>query len=202
MNEQAKKINRVMKCCKIVKIISKVIQITLMVGAGLCLIGVLLMAFTPADKLIEENKNGNLTMNYKVNETVTFKIADIGSDDFEFVRPESSIDSLNQALKNADDPTLFKFLSISYIGIGLIALSVASVIMLFINQTFATIIKDQTPFSKNVLKKLKITFILLTIISFVTLGIGITILVGFCCFALYTIIDYGSVLQIESDETL
>jgi len=74
-------------------------------------------------------------------------------------------------------------------------------VMVILRKTFLEIRDSDTPFREEVLKRLKITGILVTVIALnYAIGIGLIIGLTFWCF--YRIFDYGIELQKNEDETL
>ena len=70
------------------------------------------------------------------------------------------------------------------------------------NRVFKIIEEEETPFSDKVLKNLLVSLLIIDVIVAMSAGIGFGALAGLITWALYTIMDYGRTLQIQSDETL
>lgn len=201
MNEQNIKIKRVLVWCKVVKKISQILKyIFISILAVLVILGIIVLA-TPADSMVEDNQNGEIIISIKVgNSNIRFAEFDESAKDI--VMPVSSIPALDRKFNEMSDIEAFKLSTLCFDLTGIIIMGLTLVIMIFINKTFRTIIEEGTPFCPKVLKALKLNFILILVILAITSGLLITVLAGFCLFAIYTIVDYGTVLQIESDETL
>ena len=75
------------------------------------------------------------------------------------------------------------------------------VCVIMIRKTFTTIEKSDTPFKPEILRSIKITGILVTVIV-LSASIGIAAVVGLTLWCIYTIFDYGVELQKDADETL
>ena len=123
--------------------------------------------------------------------------------DGEFIATEK-IDSDVPALKaffeeNADSPSLFLGFYITLMSSVFI---VSAVAFFFITSVFDIVVKEGNPFTGKVIKRTLIAMIILTVIVGSNGGLGFGILMGFLTWVIYTILDYGRVLQIQSDETL
>lgn len=201
MNEQTKKINRVLKCCKVVKILSKISQIAAIIATALFLILGIMAIAVPSDKF-DEGENGSINLSIKTNNGNQIHLIELTDSELAAFELTSSVPALQEHFNEMDNADLLKISLMTQALLGIIVGAAVIVIMTFINLSFKTIIEEQTPFSRKVLKKMLATFIVITAVSFFSLGLSTAVMVGFCCFALYTILDYGTILQIESDETL
>ena len=94
------------------------------------------------------------------------------------------------------------------LGIGItclfatIAVAFVVVILAFIKKIFTIIKEENSPFSDKCLKSIKISFIVITIATFLGGSIGVTLITGFILFCIYSVFEYGAALQAEIDETL
>ena len=77
-----------------------------------------------------------------------------------------------------------------------------AIVLALFYSVFDIIVKEETPFSDKVIRRLLISLILVDLILGGTIGWGFTILGGFVTWAIITIMQYGKELQIQSDETL
>lgn len=111
---------------------------------------------------------------------------------------------------HSDVPALQKILdeqpySITY-GIYCFIMSVAcavvTVMLKFVGSVFELIIKEDTPFTDKVIKRVVIVMIVLSAVMLFTMSAGFAALGGITTWVVYTIMDYGKTLQIQSDETL
>lgn len=96
------------------------------------------------------------------------------------------------------DPFLYAGVNCFYAAF-LIALTLTAIIIL--RNAFVAVEKSDTPFTEDILKKIKIAGIIVTVIT-LTSSIGTAAIVGLTFWCVYCIFDYGTVLQKESDETL
>ena len=104
-------------------------------------------------------------------------------------RDLASAADFNKALS-----TLLMFVTIIMAG--------GAVIFGFICKAFKTIVKESTPFSETVMRSVRVSFIVATVITVVLLDVLTGVLLGLFALFVYRILDYGFVLQTLSDETL
>ena len=94
------------------------------------------------------------------------------------------------------------------LGIGItclfatLAVVCVVVILAFIKKIFTIIKEENSPFSEKCLKTIKISFIVITVATFLGGSIGVTLVTGFILFCIYSVFEYGAALQTEIDETL
>ncbi|MBO4309873.1 MAG: hypothetical protein J5856_02280 [Lachnospiraceae bacterium] len=202
MIEENKKLSNVKKSCKGAKIVSTIIFIVLLAGAVLCTICSILL-FAGREKTDLEIKNAQAS-GYEMD--VEFKAGPFVLGSFEngdFVAHEpidSDIPAVDNFFKtNAESPSV-------YMGTSLF---ITAIMMLFsafafflISSVFSIIVKEGNPFCKRVLKRTLVAMIILTVLVGFSAGIAFFVLMGFLTWVIYTVLDYGCVLQIQSDETL
>lgn len=202
MNEESKKLKNIRTSCKAAKIVSRIILIALIVAAVLSIVsGIVLLANRKNmdEKILQAAASGQ-----KINVDMKFGPFVFGRFvDGEFIATEK-IDSDVPALKaffeeNADSPSLFLGFYITLISSVFI---VSAVAFFFITSVFDIVVKEGNPFTGKVIKRTLIAMIILTVIVGSNGGLGFGILMGFLTWVIYTILDYGRVLQIQSDETL
>ena len=202
MNEESKKLKNIRTSCKAAKIVSRIILIALIVAAVLSIVsGIVLLANRKNmdEKILQAAASGQ-----KINVDMKFGPFVFGRFvDGEFIATEK-IDSDVPALKayfeeNADSPSLFLGFYITLMSSVFI---VSAVAFFFITSVFDIVVKEGNPFTGKVIKRTLIAMIILTLIVGSNGGLGFGILMGFLTWVIYTILDYGRVLQIQSDETL
>lgn len=202
MNEESKKLKNIRTSCKAAKIVSRIILIALIVAAVLSIVsGIVLLANRKNmdEKILQAAASGQ-----KINVDMKFGPFVFGRFvDGEFIATEK-IDSDVPALKayfeeNADSPSLFLGFYITLMSSVFI---VSAVAFFFITSVFDIVVKEGNPFTGKVIKRTLIAMIILTVIVGSNGGLGFGILMGFLTWVIYTILDYGRVLQIQSDETL
>ncbi len=80
-------------------------------------------------------------------------------------------------------------------------LVVAVILNMFIN-IFKSLAQEETPFSENILKRLRNIFIIITVLIAAYLGVGLCIVGALLLWCIYSILEYGVALQTEVDELL
>ena len=87
-----------------------------------------------------------------------------------------------------------------FVAIGHIVIVLA--ILYIFRKIFLELERSESPFSHDILKKLNILFILISIACLVSQGVGYGVMAWFITRLIYCILDYGCVIQTEIDETL
>ena len=188
MNE-AVKLEQVKKSCKTTAKVAKIFMIIIIVLAAICLAGAIL-CYVYRNQIntgIREalaDENSNITVDFDTN--LSF----------------GSFSNLSFDLEEMEKAGEYGELCTLYCSLGTVALIFTAVVLGFVHRIFETINESETPFTEEVNKKLKTFFIVGTVLSVLTLGLGIGALIGLCCWCLYTIFEYGYVLQKQIDETL
>ncbi len=204
MSKENIKLARIKKSCKVAGIVTRIAFIICIIGCVLAIIsGIIILA---------NRENMNATMAEAIESGheigvgqniggVNFYLAKFDPNSinfFKYMKPESSI----PAWQNYLDETPYAF----SIGLTLIAMSFGIGILAFalfqIYSVFDIIQKEDSPFSDKVLKKLLIALIIIDVIVALTVGFGQGAVGGLITWAVYTIMDYGRLLQTKSDETL
>ncbi|MBR4278381.1 MAG: hypothetical protein IKQ28_08080 [Lachnospiraceae bacterium] len=111
---------------------------------------------------------------------------------------ESSIPALEKALSDTPYSLTLGFTLLTA-GLNVVLLAIA---MFQLYSVFDIIGKEDSPFTQRVLKKLLFALIVIDIVIAFTAGLGTAAVAGLVTWALYTIMDYGRLLQTQSDETL
>ncbi len=86
--------------------------------------------------------------------------------------------------------------------IAVIICAAVTVVLTLLKKVFADLSVEDTPFSESVIGRLKTSFIIITVVVTIFVGIGAGVLAGLFFWCVYSILDYGKVLQTEVDETL
>lgn len=186
MNEASMELQNVRKSCKAICVVTNIVKIMLCVFAVLCLVtGIAL--FIGKD---EVNK-----------QLVNFGDGfDMGSFTLEMGRLGNGLAgeiALNE-IDPEDRATMLGFFCI----VGAVLLGIGFVLFHIMGSIFKSIRESDSPFTEAISKKLKISFIIVTAILLLFVGVfecALTALVFWC---IYTIFRYGYVLQKQSDETL
>ena len=182
MDNQNKKLANVKKSCKIAAIVSKVFTIIFIVATVLCIVGAI-FSFLVKDPILSQalaNDNIQATLNSGI-----FQL-------------ESSIPALNAKFQDFA-PTIVLGFYILIIGASM---AVMAGVMALIGSIFSLINKEESPFSDKVVTRLLVAMIVISTGILMSSGVGFGVLAYFITWVIYTIMDYGRALQIQSDETL
>lgn len=204
MNQENVKLERIKKSCKVAGIVTRIAFMVCVVGCVISLIsGIVTVsnrknmeqsitkALEEHDEVAVGQKIGNVNVYLAKVDPAVMKW-------FKNLKFESSIPAWQKIM----DETPYAF----SLGLTLIGMSFGIAILAFalfqIYSVFDIIKKEDTPFSEKVLKKLLIALIIIDVIIAMTSGFGQAAIAGLITWAVYAIMDYGRVLQIQSDETL
>lgn len=205
MNEEVTKLAKVKKSCRAGRIITKVLMIIGIVAVSLSLIGgisIMAMGDRFDSAVISAGSDTELNESVSVSSFpggngVVLRIED--TDDIEAIKGNLTITSLAENF--GEGLTLHTMFGLYLFFICAMCIGM-TLIMYFLTSTFAIIEKEESPFSKRVIKRLTAVFIVVSVVMLLTLGWGAALIMGVTTWALYTIFDYGRILQIQADETL
>lgn len=203
INEENAKLQNVIKSCKAAKVCSKIILILFMVATVLTLVvGIVFIADQKnMDAKIKEGlANSNIKKELSVG---SIKVGSIDGDDIEFAKGmelESSVPALQKYFTDNSDS--YALLLGFYCIFAAILCAILTFAMWMILSVFNTIIKEGNPFADSVPRRILISMVTLTVLVAITTGIGFAVLLGLTTWAVYTVVDYGKQLRIQSDETL
>jgi len=178
------KLNKVKKNCKTIKTVISILQIFLIIGIICSAVGIVTISYYKNEvnqALAAAEENG----------------ASIDFDDFQAGIFKGSIKS--EALINEGKYNVALNLTCIY---ALIVCSFVYGVFFVIKKIFKEIEQSESPFSDTVLKKLKALFIIISIASLISFGLGYAILTALVLNCIYCILDYGCAIQTEVDETL
>ena len=213
MNEENIKLQRVQKSCKAASIVSRVLFFCCMVASVLTLIAGIVMIANRENfdkQIIESAKQGqNVSANGRVDLKLgPVKFASVTSEDLE----NGNVATAVAGNLTSDVPALQEFFdenkdSVSTVyGVYCIGMffpiAVLTFALFFIHSAFDVIRKEGNPFADKALKKILVSMIAISVTLAFTAGMGFGVLGGFLTWVIYTILDYGRTLKIQSDETL
>jgi hypothetical protein len=194
--EENVKIAKIKKSCNVGRIVSKILFIVCLIASIACLAATI--------TIFSMGKDFDIQMQ---------KAVDAG-----YVSTDSSFGSVSGININLGDPSSLHSdipswqaaiddhpFCIMYSGWCLVlafATAVAAVMMKLIEGVFELIIKEDSPFTDKVIKRVFIVMIVISGMAFLTAGSAYGILGGIITWAVRAIMDYGKTLQIQSDETL
>lgn len=105
---------------------------------------------------------------------------------------------IRQEIIQEDD--MAKAIGVHVITVGVMMICLA-VVMHFISKVFKEMKESYSPFKPEIIKSLKISFILITILS-LSSSLLIGAVIGFSLWCVLHVFEYGCELQRQSDETL
>ena len=204
MNQENIKLNRIKKSSHVAGIVTRIVFI-LCVVASMILIVTSIVMIADRTNMNEQIKAGieganDVDVTKKVG-PVNVHLLRFSKDSFDitkYQKIESSIPALEKAM-NETTYSLSLAFTLLISGFNVILLAVA---MYQLYSVFDIIGKENSPFTSRVLKKLLFALIVIDIIIAFTAGLGTAAIAAIVTWALYTIMDYGRLLQIQSDETL
>lgn len=197
MNDMNDKLLKIKKSCHAGKIIANVLCIICIVGCVCSLIaGIALVAnadeFEPQIQQIADE--GRL-------DSADNRIVSVRMFSFDSVDPsdwESDLPAMQKALDEHPYCIIYGVYVIMAAGI----LAVVAVLMKLVNGTFALIEKEDNPFTDKVIKRVTIVLGIISGLLLITSGAAWGLLGGLVTWVVYTVLDYGRILQIQADETL
>ncbi len=177
-----KKITNIKKASGVTAKVLNVIKVILIVAIVLCIVGgISVMVVRTSDGEKIELFGKTITVHNMVD------LGDLQVKGFDFVEMLGIESPFRKAGVNC------------FCAAAICALALVAVI--YLKDTFAEIEKSETPFKPEILSKIKVTGILVTIITSAS-SIGVAAIVGLSFWCVYCIFDYGLELQKSADETL
>ncbi len=197
MNEENVKLTKIKKSCSVGKKISVFLCIMCIVGCVAALIaGIALItsAETYEPQIVEAIESGKInTSKNSIGSVSLFNVEGVDPSDWESDIP---------AVRNALDAHPYSTIYGIYCILMSLTIAVAAVMMKLISSVFAIIEKEETPFTDKVIRRVTIVMIVISGFLLMTAGAALGILCGLATWVIYTVMDYGKTLQIQSDETL
>ena len=197
MNEENAKLAKIKKSCNVGKKVSQALFVIAVIGAIACFISgiFILSSGKKFDGWVKEAEAaGYVSTSDEFGSAKLFNI-NPGSLPKDF---HSDIPAWQDAIE--DHPLSFAYgMYVLVMGVGA---AIVAVTIMLIKSVFATIEKENTPFTPNVRKKVTIILIITSGIIMCTVGAGFAVLGALITWAVNAILDYGITLQTESDETL
>ena len=204
MNQENVKIGRIKRSCNVASIVTKILFMVCVVASVILVITGIVMianrkkmnaqmqsAIENRTEVDVQRKVGGLNIHL-------FKIAPGSIDISKYGEIDSSIPALKEIMNETPYSLSLGFTLLS-VGFNVVLLTIA---LFQLYSVFDLIKKEESPFTTKVLKKLLIALIVIDVILLLSVGIGAGAIGGLITWALYSIMDYGRVLQIQSDETL
>lgn len=209
---------KINKVGKISRIVSKIAQVVMLIGAISCLVSAVIIMFVPSDavKSFEGKASGTIVLDEKKSKMISF--ADSDNEHIKFMGAEFKIDTTEtvegdsnviniDALAINIDGRHFKLIGILLSFAGVLLCTGLYIIFVFAVRLAKTLETCESPFEENVLtamKKFGYSFIPFGVISLGLTGISAIslILVILVVILFINIFNYGAELQQESDDTV
>ena len=190
MNEQNLKLETIKKRCVTSKKVISILQVIAIIGIVASLIGAICcitMKDTINNGIAESVAQGKTKIeDVKIkNVKISSGLLDIMIDYEEFYKTG-----------NYATPVTIKCV------IATVITSIVCYLLGLFKKIFDNLINEDNPFSDKILNNLKNCFIVITVILVVFVGIGPGVIGGLLCWCIYSILEYGKLLQTEVDEIL
>lgn len=190
------KISKIKQSCKVGETVTNIFFILALVGS--------IIAFMAGGYIFSMGKEFDVQMKQAEEEGYvskgmsigTVKVANVELIDVSNI--ETSIPALEGAIE--DHPYCIAY-SIFVFTMAVTALIIA-IMMKVISKTFGLIRSEETPFTDRVIRRVLIIMLVVTVIALMSMGLAQAAVFGILTWVVYTILDYGKLLQIQSDETL
>lgn len=187
MRDEMVKLEKVKKSCKISKIISNIIACFVTIGCVCAVVATIILGVVGHEKINSEIAKSIESGN------ASFEVDDIKIDGMLELNVK-----LNEMVAKGE---YAEAITIICIFMAVVMAAVAAVFWMMVS-IFKMIAESNTPFTIDILKRLKAVFIIVAVIAVIVSGLGTGVIVGCIGWSLYTIFDYGFVIQQEIDETL
>ena len=196
MNEENAKIARIKKRCKLGKTLSNIFFVLCVVGCICALVGGVIIYSMGKDfdtSIAQAEEAGYVNTGSSIGSAsgINITIDDVTSF-------HSDIPALQAAI---DDHPYCIYYSM-YCVILAIFTAVVAVLVKLISSVFDLIIKEDSPFTDKVIKRITIVLIAVSAVMCLTTSAGFGALGIIVTLVVHAIMDYGKTLQIQSDETL
>ncbi len=190
------KILKIKKSCKVGATVSNILFVIAMVGCILAFIAgiyILRMGRGFDEKIIQAEAEGYVSTGVSVG---VVKIADVELIDVSNIK--TSIPQLEDDIN--DHPYCIAY-SIFVLTMAVLAL-IYTIMMKVISKTFALIENEDNPFTDKVIRRVVTVMIVVTAVALLSNGFASGALCAILTWVIYTVMDYGKLLQIQSDETI
>lgn len=197
MNEENKKIAKIKKSCNAGKTVSIILCIVAIVACVAALVGgiVILKMGKTFDNTVQQAIDEG-----KINQSDS--ILTVNGINLNTGSIPTTLESDIPAVQEAMDDHPLSVMYGCYALVCALAAAVVAVMMRLVCSIFELIIKEDSPFTDKVRKKVTGVLIVTAAILCLTAGLGFGALCGLIAWVVYNVLDYGKTLQIQSDETL
>ena len=196
MNEENVKIAKIKKRCQVGKTLSNIFFVFCVVASICAIVGscVIFKMGKKFDTAIAQGEAaGYITTGSSVGVVsgINLTVDDVTSFHSDIPAVQAAIDDHPYCIYYG---TICIFLAIFAAGVA--------VLLKLISSVFELIIKEDTPFTDKVIKRVTIVLIAVSGVMMLTTSAGFGILGLIVTLVVHAIMDYGKTLQIQSDETL
>lgn len=196
MNEMNDKLLKIKKSCHAGKLVANILCIICIVGCVCSLIGgiVIIAGAKDYEPVFQEyTESGRIDTDNRIVSSRMFSFASLDPEEW-----ESDVPAIQKAL----DEHPYTFVYGMYLFFAAGTLAVVAVLMKLINGTFSLIEKEDNPFTDKVIKRVTIVLGIVSGLLLMTSGAAMGLLGALITWVVYTVLDYGKLLQIQADETL
>lgn len=187
MREEMVKLEKVKKTCKISKNLCTILASIVTVAFVCAVIGMIIFGTISHDKV-----------NSAVKEAIESNDVDFDVDDIRI----DGVLRLNVYLNEMAKQENYAAVITVAFAYGAVLSATVAVVFWMLVSIFKMVALSDTPFTANIRNRLKAIFIIVTVIAIFASGLGTGIIIGCIGWSLYSIFDYGFVIQQEIDETL
>lgn len=183
MYEQKEKLERVKKSCETSRKIIKVLQIIMIVLAIVTALGAVfcLMNHAKIDQVLAPYKDNITVTNINYNNGFIYYDTDL--------EHLAKLGHYGQIIGD-----VLAFAAVSCL--------IVSIILGLCKKVFIQVLASDSPFSPEVLRMLKKVFIIIVVLTLLSKGFGLALIVGLAFWCVYRIMEYGAALQEEIDDTV
>ena len=196
MNEENIKIAKIKKSCKVGNKVSNILSVFAIVGCVCTIIASVAIFGMGRDFDIKVQQGIETGVINSENEFGSVKMFDINVGTVK--KWHSDVPALQKIL----DEQPYSITYGTYFLLASLFCAACAVILKLLGSVFELIIKEDSPFTDKVIKKVMTVLITLSVILLFTASAGFAALGGIITWVVYTIMDYVKTLQIQSDETL
>ena len=194
--EENVKIAKIKKSCKVGKTVTRILCIICIVGAVLALAGgiyIFAMGKEFDNQVQQAIDAGYISTGSSIGSSSAINIQT-----FDVSNLHSDIPAWQAYIDDHPYAVAYGVTCLSAAGIT----AVVAILMSLMSSTFGLIIKEDSPFTDKVIKRVVIVMIAISAVMLFTSGFALAALGGILTWVVYAIMDYGKTLQIQSDETL
>ncbi len=208
MRNKQEKLEQIKKSCKVGQVLCRIFFILCIIGVVGGIVGAVLSGVGGAQlkkhgySALITDENGNMISKEEIDTAIAEDPdyqAFIETDFPEFMDSMGTLGFLgNYVPESADFITRLVIICL----IAAIVSGFTGFVFRLFGQVFEVVVREESPFTEVVMKKLRINFILLIVVMFLAMGLGAALVSGFLFWCIYSIFDYGCILQTEADETI